>query len=292
MILAIFLISDLTRPTVLLNNEYHNSTKKENYMRFFKACLIAAGLIATSSLAFAQPPAGHGMGGEPFMRGTNDNATIPAPPAEPTEPHKGKVLQTISGGGYTYVELRKKSGEKVWLAVTAAEIAVGSQQTFSPGMVMHNFESKTMKRTFDQIIFSELVAPAKSKDKKDVSGTSPGSRGTVSPDVKVKVKKATGKNAYTISELYKNKAKLNKKKIAVRGKVVKVSTGIMNKNWVHLRDGSGSHATGDFNLVVTSKAVPAEGEVVLVNGTLYKDKDFGGGYKYEVIVEEAEFTIE
>ena len=269
------------------------NSEKENYMIFIRTCLMTTGLILTASPAFAQPPAGHGMGGgEPFMRGTNDNATIPAPAPDPTEPHKGKVLQAITSGGYTYVELKKKSGEKVWLAVTAAEIAIGSQQTFNPGMVMHGFESKTLKRVFDQIIFSELVAPAKGKEKKEVSGTSPGSQGTVSPDVKVKVKKATGKNGYTVSELYKNRAKLNKKKVAVRGKVVKVSSNIMGKNWVHLRDGSGSHATGDFNLVVTSKSIPADGEVVLVNGTLYKDKDFGGGYKYPVIIEDAEFTIE
>lgn len=258
-------------------------------MRLIKTCLIAAGLISAVSLAHANP----GMvASEPFMRGTNDNATIPTPPPEPTEPHKGKVLQTINSGGYTYVELRKKSGEKVWLAVPATEIAIGSQQTFNPGMVMHGFESKTLKRVFDEIIFTDPVAAAKGKDKKDLSGKSPGSRGTVSPDVKVKVKKATGKNAYTVAELFKNKAKLNKKKVVVRGKVVKVSSNIMSKNWIHLRDGSGSHATGDFNLVVTSKSIPAEGEVVLVNGTLYKDKDFGGGYKYEVIVEDAEFTIE
>jgi len=261
-------------------------------MRFMKTCLIATAMIAASSLAYAMPSGGHGMSGEPFIQGTNNTATIPTPPPEPTEPHVGKVLQAINAGGYTYVELRKKSGEKVWLAVTAADIAVGSQQTFNPGMVMHNFESKTLKRNFEQIIFSELAVPAKASEKKDVSGKSPGSRGTVAPDVKVKVKKAEGKNAYTVAELYKNKAKLNKKKVVLRGKVVKVSSGIMGKNWIHLRDGSGSHAKGDFNLVVTSKSVPAEGEVVLVNGTFYKDKDFGSGYKYDVIVEDAEFTIE
>jgi len=262
-------------------------------MHFVKNCLMAAGLMATSSLAFAQPPAGHGMGNEPFMRGTNDTATIPQPPAEPTEPHKGKVLQTINSGGYTYVELRKNAEDKIWLAVPAASIAVGSQQTFNPGMVMYNFESKTLKRTFDQIVFTELASGANAgKDNKKVSGKSPGSSGTVSPDIKVKVKKATGKNAYSIAELYKNKAKLNKKKVIVKGKVVKVSSNIMDRNWVHLRDGSGSHAKGDFNLVVTSKSIPAEGEVVLVRGTLYKDKDFGGGYRYEVIIEDADFTIE
>src|SRR5690349_3005881 len=117
-------------------------------MRLILISLVAAALISSTSAVFA---GGHGGGAEPFMRGTNDNATIPAPPPESTEPHTGKVLQTINSGGYTYVELREKGGKKVWLAVTAAEIAVGSQQTFSPGMVMRGFESKTLKRTFDEI---------------------------------------------------------------------------------------------------------------------------------------------
>ncbi len=261
-------------------------------MRFTATCSFAAAITLFSTVTFAFMGSGKGMGSEPFMRGTNDNATIPAPPAAPAKPHTGKVLQTINSGGYTYVELRKEGDEKIWLAVPAVEIAVGSKQTFNPGMVMTGFESKTLKRVFDQIVFTELAVAAKGKDKKEVSGKSPGSKGTVSPDTKVKVKKAEGKNAYTIAELYKNKSKLNKKKIVFRGKVVKVSTGIMGKNWIHLRDGSGAQASGDFNMVVTSKSIPADGVVVLVNGTLYKDKDFGGGYKYPVIIEEAEFIIE
>jgi hypothetical protein len=258
-------------------------------MRFVNICIAAALLVFATTPLMGMPS---DMSHQPMMRGTNDNATVPAPMPEPTEPHTGKVLQVINSGGYSYVELKKKSGEKIWLAVTAAEIPVGSQQTFNPGMVMGNFESKTLKRTFDSIVFTELAKPAKGKGNKEVSGKSPGSKGTVSPDVKVKVKKATGKNAYTIAELYKNSAKLNKKKIVVRGKVVKISSNIMGKNWIHLRDGSGSHATSDFNLVVTSKSVPAEGEVVLATGILYKDKDFGGGYKYAVIVEDTQFTAE
>jgi len=262
-------------------------------MRLLAASCLTATLAMIPLLATAQPPAGHGSGSAPIMLGTNDNATIPAPPKDPKEPHVGKVLRVINSGGYTYVELKKKDGEKIWVAVTAAEIPVGSQQTFNPGMVMNNFESKSLKRTFDKIVFTELAPTGKAaKDKKEISGKSPGSKGTASPDIKVKVKKAEGKNAYTIAELYKSKTKLNKKKIVVRGKVVKVSSNIMGKNWVHLRDGSGSHASGDFNLVVTSKSIPAEGEVVLVNGTLYKGKDFGGGYKYDVIIEDADFTIE
>lgn len=250
--------------------------------------LLPAIVLATE----AATPAGHPSTGEPILRTTADTATIPAPP-EPTEPHKGKVVQILNSGGYTYVLLKKKSGEKVWLAVPETKIEVGSQMTFNPGMVMPNFESKTLKRRFDQIIFTDLPEQPKGGKEKKVSGKSPGSGGaTASPDMKVKVKKATGANAYTIAELYKNKAKLNKKKIVVRGKVVKVSTNIMGKNWIHLRDGTGGHATGDFNLVVTAQSIPAEGEVVTVSGTLYKDKDFGGGYKYDVIVENAEISVD
>jgi hypothetical protein len=265
-------------------------------MRFTASGTLAAVITLLASVSFAQVPAGHGAGNEPFMRGTNDTATIPAPApakaAEPTQPHTGKVLQTINSGGYSYVELKKKSGEKIWLAVTAAEIPVGSEQTFNPGMVMRGFESKTLKRSFDEIIFTELVSPVKGKEKKEVSGKSPGSRGTVAPDTKVKVAKATGSNGYTIAELYKNRTKLNKKKVVVRGKVVKLTGNIMGRNWIHLRDGSGSRATNDYNLVVTSKSIPADGSVVLVKGTLIKDRNFGSGYKYDVIVEDAEIIAE
>ena len=103
----------------------------------------------------------------------------------------------------------------------------------------------------------------------------------------IKVEKAKGADACTVSEAYEKAAKLDKKAVVVRGKVVKVSKGIMGKNWVHLRDGSGDSGKGTNNLVVTTQDVPKVGDVVTARGTLYKDKDFGAGYKYQVIVEEA-----
>ena len=102
--------------------------------------------------------------------------------------------------------------------------------------------------------------------------------------------KGKGADAYTVSEAYEKAGKLDKKAVVVRGKVVKVSTGIMGKNWVHLRDGSGDPGKGTNNLVVTTLDVPKVGDVVTAKGTLYKDKDFGAGYLYKVIVEEATVT--
>jgi hypothetical protein len=121
------------------------------------------------------------------------------------------------------------------------------------------------------------------------SSASGGSDGAKAPAAAgpVKVEKAKGADAYTVSETYEKAGKLDKKPVSVRGKVVKVSKGIMGKNWVHLQDGSGDAGKGTNNLVVTSQDVPKIGDVVTAKGTLYKDKDFGAGYLYKVIVEEA-----
>jgi len=118
------------------------------------------------------------------------------------------------------------------------------------------------------------------------SGGSEGAK-AAAPSEPIKVEKAKGADAYTVSETYEKAAKLDKKTVVVRGKVVKVSKGIMGKNWVHLRDGSGDAGKGTNNLVATTQDAPIVGDVVTATGTLYKDKDFGAGYKYQVIVEEA-----
>ena len=121
------------------------------------------------------------------------------------------------------------------------------------------------------------------------TAASGGSEGAKAPAASepVKVEKAKGADACTVSEAYENAGKLDKKTVVVRGKVVKVSKGIMGKNWVHLRDGSGDAGKGTNNLVATTQDVPNVGAVVTAKGTLHKDKDFGAGYKYRVIVEEA-----
>src|SRR5512140_616809 len=118
------------------------------------------------------------------------------------------------------------------------------------------------------------------------SGGSGGAK-AAAPSEKIKVEKAKGADACSVSEAHEKAGKLDKKTVVVRGKVVKVSKGIMGKNWVHLRDGSGDPGKGTNNLVVTTQDDPKVGDVVTAKGILYKDKDFGAGYKYPVIVENA-----
>ena len=121
----------------------------------------------------------------------------------------------------------------------------------------------------------------------DAAGGGSGAAKAPATTEQIKVEKAKGPDAVTVSEAYEKAGKLDKKTVVVRGKVVKVSKGVMGKNWVHLRDGSGDPGKGTNNLVVTTQDAPKVGDVVTAKGTLHKDKDFGGGYLYKVIVEEA-----
>lgn len=98
------------------------------------------------------------------------------------------------------------------------------------------------------------------------------------------------KDGKTVQEVYQEKAKLNGKRVTLRGKVVKYSAAIMGKNWLHLRDGTGKEPTND--LTVTTQAKAKVGDTVLVEGTVALDKDLGAGYKYDVIIEEAKVKIE
>jgi len=112
----------------------------------------------------------------------------------------------------------------------------------------------------------------------------------------VKVRKASGANAYTVKDLYTRRSNLNGKKIVVRGKVVKVNPRILKQCWIHIQDGTGTSGKPDANLVTTTSstnmAIPAVGDVVTVTGTLRKDRDYGSGYKYSVIIENSTYRKE
>lgn len=95
---------------------------------------------------------------------------------------------------------------------------------------------------------------------------------------------------YSVAELFAKKDKLNGKKVTVKGKVVKVSSGIMGKTWVHVQDGTGISGTND--ITATTDQTAAVGDKVVINGVLAANKDFGAGYVYSVIIENATITVE
>ena len=95
----------------------------------------------------------------------------------------------------------------------------------------------------------------------------------------------------TIAEVFAEKDQLAGQPVVFRGKIVKTNPNIMGKNWLHVRDGSGAEGTNDLT-VTTAGTVPNVGDTVVVKGTVALNKDFGMGYQYDVIVEDAEVTVE
>ncbi len=241
------------------------------------------------------------------------------------KPIKGKVLETMDTAGYTYIQVDAPEG-KVWVAIPQSKIEVGQEVLANPGMVMKDFESKSLNKTFDVIIFSSGLgdpskpfAPKKKAAMGGMGGSSfaaamqaesgganphgntggamggaamaepsGGSTTAIVPAAEVKVDKAIADNAQTIGECFDKAKELDNKKVTVRGKVMKVSRMIMGKNWLHLQDGTGNPMKNSHDLVVTTMAVPEKDSVVVIEGTLHANKDFGAGYKYEVIIEDAE----
>jgi len=198
----------------------------------------------------------------------------------------GKVVETMDGGGYTYANL-ELNGKKTWVAFATHETHVGETLSFKGCLEMADFQSTALKRKFDTILFCDLPTKPKAASKTlAVTGKkSPGSGGASASAGRIKVAKAEGANAYTVAEIFAKRAGLDGKQVVVKGQVVKVASGIMDRTWIHLQDGSGSEKQKNHDLVVTSKDSPEIGDVVTVSGTLTKDKDFGSGYKYNVIIE-------
>jgi hypothetical protein len=260
--------------------------KKSMFLSISLAACITASAFALE--APAVPPS------HPEMP-TAAPSAAPAAPAAPA-PLAGKVLQTMNGGGYTYIYIEQADGKKVWVAVTQVTVKVGDQMSFKPGMEMGKFESKALNRSFDSIIFSEGVLAGGSTsavpDPGKNQGVSPGSQGAAKDKAaRISVTRATGPNAVTVAEAYSKSARLNKKKVVIHGQVVKTSSGIMGKNWIHVQDGTGSEKKKTHNLVCTSTTDIADvGDVVTITGTLIKDRDFGAGYKYSVIIEDSKIT--
>jgi hypothetical protein len=152
-------------------------------------------------------------------------------------------------------------------------------------MTMHDFESKTLKKKFDTIVFGQIVEPgAKAASP---HGAAPAASAGAPPVMVAKVPKATGPDAKTVAEVVTGKAKLKDKTVVVRGQVVKVNLGIMGKNWVHLRDGSGSAAAGTHDILVTTKDTAAVGDIVNAKGIVRTDVTVGPGYAYAVLIEDA-----
>lgn len=188
----------------------------------------------------------------------------------------GDVIETMTGGGYTYA-LLDVNDELVWVAGPETTLETGAKVITSQGALMADFHSRTLDRSFSRIWFVGTL--------QDASGSEIAAASTLKTGASVAV--APVADGTTVADLIAGAARLNGREVELRATVVKVTANVMSKNWLHLQDGSGSEADGTHDLTITSADQAEVGDVVVVRGMISADRDFGAGYHYDVIMENA-----
>lgn len=179
----------------------------------------------------------------------------------------GEVLEVANVPGYTYLRLKTARGEK-WAAVNRSEVGKGDRVTVENAVVMKDFESRSLKRTFKSILFGTLAGAHAAQP---------------APAEEIHVTRAAGD--MTVEEVATRRTELKDRQVQVRGKIVKYTPGILGRNWIHLRDGSGAEGSNDLLVTTTDQA--KSGDIVTVKGVVHTDRDFGAGYTYKVLIEDA-----
>jgi hypothetical protein len=202
-----------------------------------------------------------------------------------------EVSEVLQTNGYSYLKVSENSEER-WVATARQEIAEGDVYYYDEALQMTNFHSKELDRTFEVIYFVNKIS--KTPVIHDHSGHMHGmdhmmgghQSGKAEPGQKSNVQLEKSKEEVTIAQIFENRDQFSGQQVEIRGVVVKVNKEILGKNWIHIQDGTDSN--GSFDLTVTTQAAPQVHDEVTFKGKVILNKDFGSGYSYEVIMEEAE----
>jgi hypothetical protein len=227
---------------------------------------------------------------------------------------KGSVLEVIQVPRYTYLRIGAAGQPGTWAAVNSAPtVKVGDSVSVVQAQAMTDFQSTALNRKFDLIYFGALAGkddvpgasnPHAGMDMKSPhgGGAMPSSSGETNPHAQPlpaadavaigKVTKAKGELGHTVADIFAKRSALSGKTVRVRAVVVKSVPGVMGKTFVHVRDGSGSEKTADYDLTVTTQAQPQVGDTLLFEGKLATDVDLGAGYKYPAIVQDAQLITD
>ncbi len=196
-----------------------------------------------------------------------------------TAQHQATVQEVIQVTEYTY--LRVTEGEKeYWMAVPKAEIKKGEVVLYNQAMEMKDFESKDLKRKFASIFFVDDLST-----KLGAGSMNQPMKPTIEKQ-EIKIEQING--GVSIAQIFGNPSQYENKTITIKGKVTKVNTGIMKKNWLHIQDGTSSGQ--DFDLTVTTLDMAEVGQTIVLTGKIVLNKDFGYGYSYKVLLEDAKIA--
>jgi hypothetical protein len=200
--------------------------------------------------------------------------------------HVVVVKEVVQAQSYTYMLVKEKFVE-FWIATEKVISGVGDTLYYVDAFEMKEFHSKELERDFESIMFVNKISDKPIKKTEEWYNKNHNTKSTKGAKYNIELEVPEG--AVSISGIYSQTESLKDKKVLVRGVVMKYNEKIMNKNWVHLQDGTDHE--GSFDLTLTTQDVVHLGDTVLFEGVLKLDKDFGAGYVYPVIVEDAKLMV-
>jgi hypothetical protein len=194
--------------------------------------------------------------------------------------NKGTVKEVLQTTKYTYLLVDEGKTEK-WLALTKMEAQKGDVYFYKDGYEMNAFVSKELGRTFESVFFLDKIGNSAKEilEGRVLSGDKP---------VKAEVRKyelniPQAEGGIRIAGLFENKQEYQGKRVKLKAQVVHFNSSIMNRNWIHLQDGT--EFSGKYDLTATSESLTVSvGQIVTLEGTLELDQDFGAGYYYEILL--------
>jgi hypothetical protein len=197
----------------------------------------------------------------------------------PAGTHAVKVLDFMDVANYTYLHV-SENGNEYWIAAPQMKAEKDEILYYSQGMEMKDFHSDALNRTFPSVYFVQSISPDLQKGE-----TLSSAHQQVNSDKQENISVQRLEGGKTIAEIYSERIELSGKIIKIRGQVVKYNPSIMSRNWIHIQDGTESN--GSYDLLITSKDETAPGQIIIVEGKVEINRDFGAGYSYPVMVEDA-----
>jgi hypothetical protein len=197
-----------------------------------------------------------------------------------------EVTEVVQTSNYTYLKVKENMGDK-WVAVSRQDINVGDVYYYDDALQMNNFHSKELERDFDVIYFVNQISktPMNQTPQNAMTGQMPAHSGKVQTEQNSNITLKKAGNELTVAQIYASRDKYANQEVEIRGVVVKVNKSVMGKNWIHIQDGTNDN--GNFDLTITSQDVAEVNDEVTFKGKITLNKDFGAGYFYEVIMEDA-----
>lgn len=206
-----------------------------------------------------------------------------APSQKAVSYHHVIVKEVIQTSKYTYLFVNENNNE-FWIAVRRLDAKIGDDVYYQQALPMKNFKSKELDRVFETVLF--IQGNTSTPPTVDAAKMIGAKKMPPKVDKKIEgIKVNAPQGGISIAELFKNKEKYEGKKVKVSGQVVKVNNGIMGKNWIHIQDGTSD--TDNYDLTLTTQNKANMGDVITIKGTVYLKKEFGAGYSYDLIIEEA-----